>query len=223
MGPLGYTGRAGSARLSFPMHFLEQLIAHYGVLVVLFGAAVGGETLVLLGGFLAHQGVIDVRAVAIAAFVGSFAADQAWFWAARHFSTSPFIERQRKRSVFAAALRQVEAHPIAFILGFRFVYGFRTISPMAIGISQVPSRQFLVLNLIAAAVWAVAITAIGWVFGQTAELFLGRLGGVERKLIVGILFAGAVSAIIYLIARHFVPRPPRDAQGRSSGAASDGT
>lgn len=185
------------------MSFLEGLIAQYGAFVVLVGAAIEGETLVILGGFLAHQGVIDVRVVAAAAFVGSFLADQIWFWAGRAFAGGPFIARQRQRPLFATALAEVEKHPVAFILGFRFVYGLRTVSPMAVGVSRVPAGRFLVLNLIAAVVWALLITSIGWVFGQTAELFLGRLGVIEHKLMLGLAIAAVASAVIWFVARRW--------------------
>ena len=188
------------------MAFLEGFIATYGVFVVFVGAALEGETMVVLAGFLAHQGVIDVRAVAIAAFAGSFLGDEAWFRAGRKFADRPFIARQRRRPLFAAALARVEAHPVAFILAFRFLYGLRTVSPLAIGASQVPFRLFMVLNAISAAVWAVLITAIGWFFGQTAEMALGRMDAVEHKVLAGLVAGIVVSVAVYLIVRHLRAR-----------------
>lgn len=185
------------------MEFFEGLIARYGLVVVLVGAAIEGETLVILGGFLAHQGIVDVRAVAIAAFVGSFVADQIWFWTGRTFADREFIARRRGHPLFARALAAVEAHPVGFILGFRFIYGLRTVSPMAVGVSRVSARQFLVLNLIAALAWALLITTIGWVFGQTAELFLGRLGRLEHKLMLGLAAGLVIAAAGWFIARRF--------------------
>jgi len=183
------------------MAFLEGFIATYGVFVVFVGAALEGETMVVLAGFLAHQGVIDVRTVAIAAFAGSFLGDEAWFWAGRKFADRPFIARQRRRPLFAAALARVEAHPVAFILAFRFLYGLRTVSPLAIGASQVPFRLFMVLNAISAAVWAVLITAIGWTFGRTAELALGRIDRVEHKLLAGLAAGVLVAVAVYYLVR----------------------
>jgi len=183
------------------MAFLEGFIATYGVFVVFVGAALEGETMVVLAGFLAHQGVIDVRTVAIAAFAGSFLGDEAWFWAGRKFADRPFIARQRRRPLFAAALARVEAHPVAFILAFRFLYGLRTVSPLAIGASQVPFRLFMVLNAISAAVWAVLITAIGWTFGRTAELALGRIDRVEHKLLAGLAAGILVAVAVYYLVR----------------------
>lgn len=191
------------------MTVLEGFIANYGAIVIFIGAMLEGETMVVLAGFLAHQGVIDVRIVAIAAFAGSFAGDQAWFWAGRRFTGHPFIERQRKRPLFAAALARVEAHPVAFILAFRFLYGLRTISPLAVGVSSVPARLFMVLNAVSAVAWALLITAIGWTFGQTAEIALGRMDAVEHKVVVGLAAGLIVSGAIYLIVRVFRARRDR--------------
>ena len=42
-----------------------------------------------------------------------------------------------------------------FVLSFRFLYGLRTISPVAIGLSSIPAAyRFTLLNAISAMVWA---------------------------------------------------------------------
>lgn len=185
------------------MSAIETFIANYGAAVVLLGAALEGETVVVTAGMAAHQGLIDVRLVALAAFAGSFFGDQAWFWAGRRFADSAFVARQRQRAAFARALAEVEMHPVAFILAFRFLYGLRTVSPLAVGVSNVPARTFMALNAIAAAVWAVAITAVGWFFGQTAEALLGRMDRAEHKLIVGFVAGLAIAAIAGFLVRRF--------------------
>ena len=185
------------------MSVVESVIAHYGAAVVLIGSALEGETVVVTAGLLAHQGLIDVRLVALAAFAGSFLGDEAWFWAGRRFADSPFVARQRQRTAFARALAEVEKHPVAFILAFRFLYGLRTVSPLAIGVSRVPTRTFMALNAVAAAVWAVAITAVGWFFGQTAEAMLGRMDRAEHKLLVGFIAGLAIAALAGFAVRRF--------------------
>ncbi len=185
------------------MSAIEAFIANYGAAVVLIGAALEGETVVVTAGLAAHQGLIDVRLVALAAFAGSFLGDQAWFWAGRRFADSPFVARQRRRAAFARALTEVERHPVAFILAFRFLYGLRTVSPLAVGVSSVPTRTFMALNAVAAAVWAVAITAVGWFFGQTAEMMMGRMDRAEHKFIVALAVGVAVAALAGFVVRRF--------------------
>jgi membrane protein DedA with SNARE-associated domain len=59
----------------------------------------------------------------------------------------------------------------------------------------------MVLNAISAAVWAVLITAIGWTFGRTAELALGRIDRVEHKLLAGLAAGILVAVAVYYLVR----------------------
>jgi membrane protein DedA with SNARE-associated domain len=72
---------------------------------------------------------------------------------------------------------------------------------VALGVSNVPPLRFLVLNAIAAAIWAVCFSTLGYLFGQTIESMLGRLHGVETKLAVAI----AIGVLIWL-AYHLLGR-----------------
>ena len=85
----------------------------------------------------------------------------------------------------------MDRHPDGFILSLRFLYGLRTVGPIALGVSNVPAPRFLVLNVVAAAIWAVCFSLLGYLFGQTIESLLGRLHGVETKLA-----AAAVAAAV---------------------------
>ena len=76
--------------------------------------------------------------------------------------------------------------------------------PVALGMSRVPPLRFFVLNAIAAAIWAVCFSLLGYAFGQTIESMLGRLHGVETKLAV----AAAIGVVIWL-AYHLIARRRR--------------
>ena len=45
---------------------LAALIAHYGLITVLAGSLVEGETVLLLAGYAAHQGYLDFAALKVA-------------------------------------------------------------------------------------------------------------------------------------------------------------
>lgn len=184
----------------------ETFIATYGPLVVLLGSAVEGETTAIMGGFLAHQGVIDGRLVFLAAFAGALVADQTLFLVGRRFADHPLVMRLRKRPLFAKALARVEANPTGFILIFRFLYGLRIVSPVALGVSTVSARRFAILNAIAAFVWAALMTGIGFTFGRSIEATLGRLLTVEHKLIAMVAVGIAAWAVLTLIHRRFLRR-----------------
>ena len=102
---------------------------------------------------------------------------------------------------FAKALAAVDRHPDGFILSLRFLYGLRTVGPIALGVSNVPAPRFLVLNVVAAAIWAVCFSLLGYLFGQTIESLLGRLHGVETKLA-----AALAVAAVWLVHRWLAKR-----------------
>lgn len=111
------------------------------------------------------------------------------------------MRRVRAQPAFGKALALVDRYPHGFILALRFLYGLRTVGPVALGVSQVSSLRFLALNAIAAAIWAVCFSLVGYVFGQTIESLLGRLHGVETKLAVAAVIGIATWLAYWLYAR----------------------
>jgi membrane protein DedA with SNARE-associated domain len=186
---------------------LEHLISQYGVLAVFLGAAFEGETAVFLGGIFAHRHFMSFWEAATAATLGSFAADQAWFFAGRYANRLKLVQRLLKTEAAQKVNHLLEAHPTGFILAFRFIYGMRTVSPIAIGLTSVPAGRFVFLNFIAAVIWGVLITAIGYLFGNAVEALFGRL-----RLHLHLLIALVVAAVIVVGLAYFVHsrmrRPP---------------
>ncbi len=169
---------------------IESLITEYGLAAIFLGAGFEGETSVVTGGLLAHEAMLPLVGTGIAAATGSFAADQLFFFIGRRYRDTDRIRRMTAKPAFAKALGTLDRHPSAFILGFRFLYGLRTISPIAIGTSHVPTRTFVLLNAISAIVWAALFTGIGYLFGDQV---LALLGG--NKLVGIAILIGVVAAI----------------------------
>ncbi len=182
---------------------LETLISNYGPLAVFLGAGFEGETAVFLGGVFAHRQLFPFWQAALAAVLGSFLVDQAWFFAGRHAHRLAFVQRLLKTPAAARVHGLLNAHPTAFILGFRFIYGMRTVSPIAIGLTSVSAVRFVMLNFIAAVVWGVAISAIGYLFGNAVEALFGRLRLHLHLLIaLGVVLVG-IGLLAFLLHRHW--------------------
>ena len=94
-----------------------------------------------------------------------------------------------------------ERHQTAFILGFRFVVGMRTVSPVAIGASDVSTSWFVILNALAATVWGLSFTGAGYLFGKGIERFLGHHAPVEHILIGGAIVLVASGGLASLLKR----------------------
>ena len=198
------------------MHAIDQFLASYGLIVVYLGVIIEGDSVLLAAGFLAHQHVLDPYGVFLAAFAGSVTADQALYYIGRYSADSRLVKRQTARPTFAKILDIIHRRRVLFILSFRFIYGVRTISPIAIGIAGVSAWLYTPLNILAAGIWAALVTAIGYFFGQIIEQYSGRLHNVEHKLLAA-LAIGLVSLVVLHFARSWWMRR----QGRPAPLAGE--
>jgi membrane protein DedA with SNARE-associated domain len=179
------------------LHALEQLVADYGYVAILIGTFFEGETILLVGAFAAHEGYLRIDLVVLIAFIGSCAGDQFWYMLGRRYGRARLMNRPFLADRVTRITRWLDRYPTLFILGFRFVYGIRNIAPVAIALSKIPPWRFYVLNVVAAALWAVTGGVAGYLFGAAVEAFIGHLRAVEQRLIAGIVLA----AIGYLVGR----------------------
>jgi membrane protein DedA with SNARE-associated domain len=88
------------------------------------------------------------------------------------------------------ALEHIRKHPDIWVLSFRFVYGLRTVMPVAIGLSGYPPGRYLLLNGIGAAIWATALAAAAYHFGAVLEGMLGSIKKYELWVLGALLVLG---------------------------------
>ena len=173
------------------MNFPE-LIAQYGYLALFVGCLLEGETLLILAGFAAHQGYLQLHWVVLIALFGGFLGDQIYFWLGRWRGAWVLSHFPRLIPVFERANALIERYHEVLIVGIRFLYGLRTVGPVAMGMSAVLAWRFVLFNALGAAIWAVLIGGAGYLFGQALELFLDDFKKLEEVLLIAILFGGIV-------------------------------
>jgi membrane protein DedA with SNARE-associated domain len=182
-----------------PSH-LQHLIEHYGYLAVLIGAVLEGETVLILAGFAAHRGYLDLGAVIAVGTIGGFLGDQFFFTLGRArgrqlLARFPNIEAQSGR-----VEQLVNRYHTWLIVSVRFLYGLRVAGPVLLGMSQVSHARFAVFNLLGAMIWASLIAGAGYVFGQTMEMMLSNAKRYELAA-AGVLLAAGIVIWLYRRAR----------------------
>ncbi len=164
------------------MSGFEGLIAHYGLIAILVGAALEGETVAMIGGMSAHRGLFALPAVWAAVLAGTLIADQGLFYAGRLLKDQPWVARICASPRFARAQARFERHPQTFVMLFRFFYGLRTVSPLLIGTSGFSPARFALLNLVAAFAWSSLFVGLGYVFGLGIERLYNRIPAFQAWL-----------------------------------------
>lgn len=148
---------------------INELIVQYGdlfYLITFIWAALEGETFAIFAGFAAQQGILSVDILFVAAWLGSSSGDQICFWIGRRGGTPLLNKYPKIKPKIERVLGWLESYAIIFILSYRFMYGVRNISSIAIGLSHLRWQTFAVWNLVAAFIWAIVFIGFGYFFGD---------------------------------------------------------
>ena len=146
--------------------------------------------LILFAGYASYSGVLQFGTLIGVCWLGSFLGDVFRFWIGRQFGTRWLKRFPRIESAVAKAALLSERHYIWMILLHRYPHGIRGVAALAYGISSLPWRVFLLLNLVASGIWAVAIISTGYAFGQVSGKIVSdassSLGFVMLALFLGL-------------------------------------
>lgn len=175
---------------------LHALITTHGYWVLVVGCLLEGETILLLAGFAASRGYLDITTVMAIAAVCGFLGDQIFFWIGRTHGTAvlrrfPSIAHKAQR-----VFHLIHEYQAWVVVGVRFAYGLRIAGPIIIGTSRISALRFMAFNGLGAIIWALLIGGIGYVFGETAEAVLGELHNIEIWLVLGLVCAAGLVMLV---------------------------
>jgi membrane protein DedA with SNARE-associated domain/membrane-associated phospholipid phosphatase len=201
---------------------IDQLIGHiarfgdWSYLIFFLGAAlecsafigllVPGETLVLMSGFLANRGVLDLGDLMIVVTAGAIVGDSIGYELGRRLGRPWLLHYGRWAGIHAAHLEQADAffgrHGGKTVFLGRFVGFLRALGPFVAGSLRMPYGQFLTYNALGGALWTVSFVLLGYGLGEgwrSAEHWLGRASAIVG---VALLFMIGVAQLWRWLARH---------------------
>ena len=179
---------------------IRSFVETYGYYALLAGTFLEGETILLIGGFVAHMGYLNLPVVMLVAFIGSFSGDQIYFCIGR-LKGRELLSRYHKLEKRVDRVHcLMERYHDLIMVGFRFVYGLRILTPVVLGMNKgVKTLRFFVFNAIGAMIWSVVISSAGYFFGYAIENLIRTVKHYE--IIVLFVIAGIVMA--FRAARRF--------------------
>ena len=189
------------------------------------GVPVPGETALLAGAVLAHEGHMSIALViadaAFAAMVGDNLGYLLGRKGARRLLERPGRGQAWRLRMLSRGERLFARHgPKAVLLG-RFVTAARVVVAWLAGAERMPWPRFLAWNAAGAVAWATCIGLVGYVAGAAGSGVLGTLGaGVP---IVAVAVAAIALPVIRL--RRLRRRPPaerRSPRGPGTGPPGPG-
>ncbi len=181
---------------------MEHLLYEWGYFFLIIAALIEGELLLLLAGSMAYHGYFSLPIVMLFAFVGAIIHDQLLYWVG-YFGGDSLLKKFPSLKLKAdKAVKLLRKHSTLLILGFRFVYGIRTATPIVVGLSGVPQKKYAALTFLAAAIWAVIVSGVGYWFAEVIEVVQQQFEHGIKILAASILAIVLVGGVVYYLTRY---------------------
>jgi len=169
----------------------------YGYWALFIGCLAEGETVTLLGGLLSHEGVLHYWAVVAVAALGGTSGDMLLYFLGRRFGTGLLKRFKKAQPNIQRANKLILRRPLLFVMGVRFMYGFRLVGPLMIGASRLSPLKFMIFNIIGAVLWSLIFVTLGYLGGQMVAPWLAK---VDHHLKYAFFLLGVV-VLVWLIPR----------------------
>lgn len=175
------------------IEFLRTLVAEYGYLAILAGCFFEGETTIILGVFAAMQGYLQFEWVLVAAFFGTVIGDNFWLHMGRYLG-QPFIARRQGWQAKADQVqRLLDRFGVWVLIGFRFFYGLRSITPFILGAARLSPLRFLLLDALGALLWLAVVATLAHYLSAAVGQLVGGIHSVEKALAVALVVAALLA------------------------------
>jgi membrane protein DedA with SNARE-associated domain len=158
----------------------ELLLQKFGYLAVFIGCFLEGETILVMAGFFAERGYLQIALVILTAFAGAYVGHIFWFWLGRTQGVKLLDRFPKMQKHFGKGIRMFERYGAPAIFITQWLYGLRVTCAVIIGISRISTLKFLIYEAVTCAVWAAVIGFLGYYFGRAIESMLGRAEHIER-------------------------------------------
>ncbi len=163
------------------------MTALYGYVALFIGMLIEGELALLATAFAVHQVPMTIPLIILVATVAIQLTDWFHFWVGR-FAAVKFLT---KRPGLSRRVKRVSTwinrYPNLFLIIYRYIYGFRTVLPIAIGLSEISIYRFAIFSLISAIIWATSYTLLGYYLGETIIKHIAFVKQYEWYIIIGII------------------------------------
>ncbi len=182
---------------------MEPFLEEFGYLALMLGTFFEGETAILVASSLIHQGLFDPGLTIISGFAGSFISDWLYYLAGR-LNGKYFIN---KRPALKARVEPMKSlfrkHQMQILFSYRFLYGFRVIIPLVIGMSDVKPVHFLFFSVTGGLLWATVVTAVGYLVGRFFNI---QTTIFEENIVFIVLGFASFGIILGYLLKYFAAR-----------------
>ena len=180
------------------LEFLIQLLLTYKYAIIAPAVFVIGAPVSLVAGILLRLEVLEIVPTCLMLAVGELTADVLWYWLGIRYGDS-FVKKYGRyvgitHASIAYTKELFEKHHDIIIFTSKITagLGFGTVIMFTAGLSRVPFRRYMMLNIAGQFLWTASLLSLGYFLGH----FFTEVSNIFEKMA---LFALGVIILVSII------------------------
>ncbi|WP_168920169.1 DedA family protein [Enterobacteriaceae endosymbiont of Donacia dentata] len=179
-----------------------KIINHYGYIIILLSSLIEWETFIVIAGMLAHKKILFLNKILFITVIGSIISNQLLFYIGKKYSKKFLFFFKNYRYKIQKYHTIITKYPYIFIIT-KFIYGFRLLSPIIMGIIKISYLKFFLLNITGSIIWTIFFTITGYFFGEIIFNFIKNFANFIKYFIYFFLLFIIIKFIYKIIKKYF--------------------
>lgn len=173
---------------------MEELIRDWGYIALFAYSFGGGFVGLVFAGILSYAGDLNLYICILVAGVSNFLGDQFLFFLARKNKSyaKDMMKKYGRKIAMAHLLMRKYGSFVVFFQ--KYIYGIKTLIPLAMGLTKYSGVKFSILNIFATALWACVVGYASYAAGEVI------LSSADEFKYVGL---GIVAVILLTVSYYF--------------------
>ena len=166
---------------------MEDLIRDWGYIILFLYSFGGGFLALVVAGILSFSGELNIFVTIIVAGVANFVGDQFLFTLARKNKdqAKQMMQKHRRKIAMAHLLMRRYGSWVIFLQ--KYIYGIKTLIPLAMGLTKYDYKKFFLFNIFATALWAIFIGTAAYMMGDLVYTYIEEFKSYGLAVVAAIL------------------------------------
>ena len=164
---------------------MEQLIQDWGYVALFLYSFGGGFVGLVFAGVLSYSGDLNIYLSILVAGVSNFLGDQFLFFLARKNKSyaKDMMKKYGRKIALAHLMMRKYGSLVIFVQ--KYIYGIKTLIPLAMGLTKYSSIKFAIFNIFATILWAIVVGYASYSAGE----YILSISDDFKYVVLGIIFA----------------------------------
>ena len=163
---------------------MEQLIQEWGYLILALYSFGGGMVALVAAGILSYSGDLNIVIAIVVATTANFVGDQFLFTLARNNKNQAksIMQKYRRKIALSHILMRKYGSIVIFIQ--KYIYGVKTLIPLAMGITKYDYKKFILFNILASILWGLVVGLASYYLGNIIYDYIKEFKEIAIGLII---------------------------------------